>query len=87
MGIGMLDRPENFPDTQGIREYRVNKIIKQRVGDEIHFLCGSESFGQTHWHVIITMKATDVVVEATESRNMAIDAIAETTVKMAGARH
>lgn len=79
MGMGSAVRePAGVPDTFGLQVFGVNKIIKQRVGDEMHFLCGVETFGQTHWHFIITMKATDVLVEATESREMALQAIAET---------
>lgn len=76
MGIGMRE-PGGVPDTFGLQVFSVNKIIKQCVGDEMHFLCGVESFGQMHWHFIITMKATDVLVEATESREMALQAVAE----------
>lgn len=66
MGMGMPEPAVVMPDTYGLPVYKINKIIKQRVGDEMHFLCGEVVFGQTIWHYIATMKVNDVIEEAQE---------------------
>ncbi len=73
--MGMEMRDHNVPDTFGLPEFRVTKIIKQRVGDEIHFLMGNESFGQTHWHFIMVMKADDVMRESQITQQIILEAM------------
>ena len=73
MAVEVRDAPAIvMPDTYGLPVYRVTKIIKQRVGDELHMLCGAEMFGQTQWSHICTMKLTDVLVEAQECEQIAM---------------
>lgn len=75
MGMQGVHEPAvAMPDTYGLPVYTVTKIIKQRIGDEIHMLCGAELFGQTQWTFIAIMKAEHVIIEATEARDMALDA-------------
>lgn len=83
MGLPVRDRV--FPDTYGLPVYRVTKIIKERCGDEIRFLCGSELFGQIQWTHICVMKAADVIVEARESEAIAIEAFNDWQVGAAAA--
>lgn len=58
-------------DTYGLPVYKTTKIIKERVGDEIHMLCGHDMFGHTIWTHIAIMSASDVITEARECQEIA----------------
>lgn len=87
MGMGMGIREPALPDTCGLPQYKVTKIIRQTVGDEIHFLIGNESFGQVHWHCIISMKAEAALLESRECEALALEAVGEAAVRLMRQRH
>lgn len=76
MGIGMrgTGAPITMPDIYSLPIYRVDKTVMQRVGDEIHILCGSVLFGQTQWSHISVIKIDAAIVESTKCRELAEDA-------------
>ena len=86
MGMEMK-YPAGMPDTYGLPQHRVTTIIKQRVGDEIHFLCGNESFGQTHYHFIMIMKATDVLREAQITQALVMETLTDKEISATVKRH
>ena len=86
MGMEMRDHPA-IPDTFGLPIHTVTTIIKQRVGDDIHFLCGHESFGQVHWLYIMVMKASDVLREAQITQTLVLETLTEKEIMAAVKRH
>lgn len=70
MGRAAID-PVVMPDTYGLPIYKVTKVIKQKVGDDVHMLCGAEIFGQTQWLYIVTMSAADLLREASDAMDVA----------------
>lgn len=76
MGIGMrgTGAPITMPDIYSLPIYRVDKTVMQRVGDEIHILCGHTLFGQMQWTHIEIIKIDAAIVESTKCRELAEDA-------------
>lgn len=72
--VMVMRDPGVAPDTYGLPEYRVTKIVKERVGDEIRLLCGAERFGQIQWSYICVVKASDLLLMARECERMALEA-------------
>jgi hypothetical protein len=68
--MGMRELAEPI-DTYGLPVYKTTKIIKERVGDEIHMLCGHEMFGRIMWTHIAIMSTTDVLTESRECQEIA----------------
>lgn len=68
--MGMRELAEPI-DTYGLPVYKTTKIIKERVGDEIHMLCGHELFGRMVWTHIAIMAAADVLIESRECQELA----------------
>lgn len=58
-------------DTFGLPVYKVTKIARERVGDEMRILMGHEMFGQTVWTHVIIMSATDVMIESQKCQEVA----------------
>lgn len=71
MGSAVHQPAIAMPDTYGLPIYKITKVIKQRVGDDIHMLCGAEVFGQTQWLYIVTMSAADLIREASDALDLA----------------
>ena len=76
-----------IPDAYGLPQYRVTKIFRERVGDEIRFLCCIVLFGQVQAECVIFMEAADVLVESMESQMLASEAIRERALRGVSAAH
>jgi hypothetical protein len=70
--MGMRDDAVAMPDTYGLPVYRIDRTVKQRVGDEIQILCGSEMFGQTQWNCILVIRADVAVTQSMETIDIAM---------------
>lgn len=85
--MSLLEMSAEMPNTEGLPVYEITKIIKQRVGSKIHFLCGNEAFGRVHWFYIATMDAGDVIEHSRESERLALGAVIESVGLVASKAH
>jgi hypothetical protein len=69
--MGMMFAVEQMPDTYGLPVYKTTKTIEERVGDEVHILCGYEMFGQTIWTHIAIMTARDLAEASNKCHQIA----------------
>lgn len=69
--MGMRDATEQV-DIYGLPVYKITKIIKERIGDEVHMICGHEMFGQTIWTHVAIILASDLIVEADACQQIAM---------------
>lgn len=58
-------------DTYGLPIYKVNKVVRERVGDEMRILLGHEMFGHTVWTHVLIMDAADVAIESRKCQEVA----------------
>lgn len=69
MGMHELREPI---DTYGLPVYKVNKVVRERVGDEMRILMGYEMFGRTVWTHVLIMSASDVLIESQKCQEVAL---------------
>lgn len=71
MTLGMREASEHI-DIFGLPVYRPTTIKRERVGDEIHLIYGTELFDQVVWTHIVIISAEAAIIHADKCLQLAL---------------
>lgn len=69
--MGRLEETEHI-DLTGLQVFKITKMKKERIGDEVRLICGHEILGQTIWTHIAIFSAADLASEANQCVQIAM---------------